>query len=179
MESATAVAAGPSSTPRSTAIVVRGEAVIRDRKGFICGTIRIISVKGRASTIQGTIRSLPPGDHGLHICVYGASGEGLDQLGGVYNPHSRSTYGPPEVEESLVGTLRNITAGRDRVANFTIKSSKVTLWGPSSVLGRSVVIRERVDDFGKVSLIVPAHGQAVSRSLYGATMHAWSLLDET
>ncbi|KHJ97911.1 copper/zinc superoxide dismutase [Oesophagostomum dentatum] len=48
-----------------------------------------------------------------------------------------------------VGDLGNIEADRDGVARFHIRSSRVRILGPYSVIGRSFVVHEDPDDLGR------------------------------
>ena len=48
-----------------------------------------------------------------------------------------------------VGDLGNVTAGDDGKAPIDIKDKQVTLTGPLSVIGRTMVIHADVDDLGK------------------------------
>ncbi|XP_071193450.1 superoxide dismutase [Cu-Zn]-like [Salvelinus alpinus] len=48
-----------------------------------------------------------------------------------------------------VGDLGNVTAGADSVAKINIQDKILTLTGPYSIIGRTMVIHEKADDLGK------------------------------
>uniref|UniRef100_A0A4W5JEE3 Superoxide dismutase [Cu-Zn] n=1 Tax=Hucho hucho TaxID=62062 RepID=A0A4W5JEE3_9TELE len=48
-----------------------------------------------------------------------------------------------------VGDLGNVTAGADSVAKINIEDKMLTLTGPHSIIGRTMVIHEKADDLGK------------------------------
>ena len=78
--------------------------------------------------INGHINNLVPGKHGFHVHTYG-------NLLNDSNSH--------------VGDLGNITANEEGESKFHIKSEIMTLYGKNSILGRSIVIHEGIDDLGK------------------------------
>ncbi|CDQ91525.1 unnamed protein product [Oncorhynchus mykiss] len=48
-----------------------------------------------------------------------------------------------------IGDLGNVTAGADNVAKINIQDKILTLTGPLSIIGRTMVIHEKADDLGK------------------------------
>uniref|UniRef100_A0A8C5ARX7 Superoxide dismutase [Cu-Zn] n=1 Tax=Gadus morhua TaxID=8049 RepID=A0A8C5ARX7_GADMO len=48
-----------------------------------------------------------------------------------------------------VGDLGNVTAGADKVAKIDITDKMLSLNGPFSIVGRTMVIHEKADDLGK------------------------------
>ena len=102
------------------------------------------------TTIDGQVKGLSPGLHGFHIHCFGdfltdADGAGC---GPIFNPFSKS-HGAPDDDERMVGSLGNVEASADGVANIHIEDRLVKLIGPHSVIGRSVVIKAGQDDLGK------------------------------
>ncbi|WAR07002.1 SODC4-like protein [Mya arenaria] len=47
------------------------------------------------------------------------------------------------------GDLGNVEAGADNVAKVDIQDSQISLTGPKSIIGRTVVVHADVDDLGK------------------------------
>ena len=45
--------------------------------------------------------------------------------------------------------LGNIVVRQDGTADFNLKTSKITLYGKNSIIGRSIVVHEDQDDLGK------------------------------
>ena len=56
-----------------------------------------------------------------------------------FNPHGK-THGGPGDEVRHVGDLGNVTAGDDGVAKVELSDTLVTLSGPLSVIGRTLVV---------------------------------------
>ena len=100
------------------------------------------------TTIDGQIKGLIPGKHGIHIHVFGDFTDGFLSAGGIFNPFGRN-HGAPEDEERMVGDLGNIEADEEGVAHVNIEDRLVKLIGPHSVIGRSIVLKSNEDDLGR------------------------------
>ena len=89
--------------------------------------------------------------HALHIHTFGDL-QSTDCLkcGGHWNPNNKD-HGGRHDENSHAGDLGNITVKDDGKATFSFKTKKFTLFGDvtKSVIGRSIVIHEHIDDNGK------------------------------
>ena len=66
---------------------------------------------------------------------------------GHFNPFSK-THGSPTAAERHVGDLGNVVADDTGSVNATLSDSQISLFGPLSVVGRSVVVHEGIDDLG-------------------------------
>ncbi|KAI1903389.1 hypothetical protein AGOR_G00026680 [Albula goreensis] len=98
--------------------------------------------------VTGEIKGLTPGDHGFHVHAFGDNTNGCISAGPHFNPHKK-THGGPNDEVRHVGDLGNVTAGADSVAKINIVDKMLTLNGPLSIIGRTMVIHEKADDLGK------------------------------
>ncbi|XP_068120838.1 LOW QUALITY PROTEIN: superoxide dismutase [Cu-Zn]-like [Hyperolius riggenbachi] len=97
--------------------------------------------------IFGTITGLAAGNHGFHIHQYGDGTNGCISAGPHFNPHGKK-HGAPQDSERHVGDLGNVLAKND-VAEFELTDSLLSLHGPHSIIGRTVVVHEKQDDLGK------------------------------
>ena len=100
--------------------------------------------------IKGHIEKLkPPGKHGFHIHTYGDIRKtDCTKCGGHWNPRNND-HGGLNDENSHAGDLGNIVVRDDGTADFNLKTSKITLYGKESIIGRSIVVHEDPDDLGK------------------------------
>lgn len=130
--------------PRTTTV----EAVLRPTRGNSASGAMTFAQTGADLLIKGTFSGLTPGPHGLHVHERGdCSGAGASSAGGHFNPYGRR-HGPPGGTASHLGDLPMLTAGKDGTARFEARMTGMTLDdGPAGILGRSVVVTARPDDF--------------------------------
>ena len=100
------------------------------------------------TSIDGQIKGLTPGKHGLHLHLFGDFTEGFISAGGIFNPFGRN-HGAPDDEERMVGSLGNIEADEDGTAHVNIEDRLVKLIGPHSVIGRCMIVKSNEDDLGR------------------------------
>jgi superoxide dismutase, Cu-Zn family len=98
--------------------------------------------------IEAEVKGLTPGLHGFHIHEYGDTTNGCVSAGAHYNPHGK-THGGPNEETRHVGDLGNIEANADGVGTIKIEDSLIKVIGQYSIIGRAMVVHEKVDDLGK------------------------------
>ncbi|KAF6203879.1 hypothetical protein GE061_002214 [Apolygus lucorum] len=104
--------------------------------------------EGGSVRLEGTVENLKPGEHGFHIHEKGDLTSGCTSTGGHYNPYSKN-HGGPHDKERHVGDLGNIVSEPEGVAHVAIVDKVISLVGPTSILGRAVVIHSDRDDLGK------------------------------
>jgi superoxide dismutase, Cu-Zn family len=93
----------------------------------------------------------PNAVHASHIHEFGDTSEGCMSAGAHYNPFHQE-HGSSELDgkKRHVGDLvNNISADKDGVVKLRFNDNLVSLLGRHSVLGRTVVIHEDVDDLGR------------------------------
>jgi len=116
-------------------------------QGNVTGVIHF-EQEGDVCKITGEVKGLAPGEHGFHVHQFGDGTNGCTSSGPHFNPKGK-THGGPEDEKRHFGDLGNITAGSDGTANVAITDKLVTLVGPNTVVGRTIVVHAKRDDLGK------------------------------
>ncbi|KAI4877488.1 hypothetical protein NFI96_015049 [Prochilodus magdalenae] len=115
--------------------------------GEVTGTVHF-EQKADHVKVTGKITGLAPGLHGFHVHAYGDNTEGCTSAGPHYNPHNQ-THGGPNDKVRHVGDLGNVNADSSGVADINIEDKMLALNGEYSIIGRTMVIHEKVDDLGK------------------------------
>jgi Cu-Zn family superoxide dismutase len=139
------------STIKQNAItLVKGVATfIPNKHSDISGVIYFEQpVKGGYTNIYGHINGLSVGKHGIHIHQYGDLTAGCESAGPHYNPFGHK-HGGPDMSIRHVGDLGNIECTNPFTSTFfVLKDNLISLVGPYSVIGRTLVIHEDEDDLG-------------------------------
>ncbi|RDX49886.1 hypothetical protein OH76DRAFT_1438193 [Lentinus brumalis] len=100
-------------------------------------------------TISGEVKSLhPSAEHGFHVHASGDLSNGCTSAGPHFNPFER-THGAPTDINRHVGDLGNIAADSKGVAAFSFEDTLISLNGPLSIIGRTVVVHAGTDDLGR------------------------------
>ncbi|ADD73819.1 superoxide dismutase [Lymantria xylina nucleopolyhedrovirus] len=98
--------------------------------------------------MSGYVLGLPRGLHGFHVHEFGDASNGCTSAGEHFNPTKRD-HGAPDAEIRHVGDLGNLkSAGRDALTEVSLTDGVVTLYGPHSIIGRSLVVHTDRDDLG-------------------------------
>jgi superoxide dismutase, Cu-Zn family len=109
------------------------------------GTILFVA-EGDGVRVEGSITGLAPGRHGIHIHENGdCSSADASSAGGHFNPTHQS-HGAPEGDTHHTGDFGNLTADASGVATISRVFAWLTLEGPDSIIGRSLVVHAEVDD---------------------------------
>jgi Cu-Zn family superoxide dismutase len=103
--------------------------------------------KGDKVRVSLFLKNVPQGDHGFHIHKTGDLREGCSSLCAHYNPYNKE-HGGRMMKKRHVGDLGNIRPTREGKVEISFLDSLLKLRGPTSILGRSVVIHEDKDDLG-------------------------------
>lgn len=135
----------------------RGRAVIQATApgSPVTGTVTFNATgTGQDTTLQVVVQvsNLPPGKHGMHIHQYGSCDDGGNAAGGHYNPDNAPHGFLPNdgLTKAHPGDLGNIEVGADGFGSLTVVLTGVSLSGGSyAVAGRSIILHEKVDDFGQ------------------------------
>lgn len=92
----------------------------------------------------------PNSKHGFHIHEFGDLGAAdATSAGGHFNPEGHD-HALPDKEPRHAGDLGNLEADAEGVAKFEITVGNITLgYGKHGILGRAVIIHEKMDDGGQ------------------------------
>ncbi|AGR57158.1 superoxide dismutase [Choristoneura rosaceana nucleopolyhedrovirus] len=103
---------------------------------------------GDSLRITGYLLNLPHGLHGFHVHEFGDTSNGCTSAGEHFNP-TYQNHGAPDAVERHVGDLGNVrSAGCTALTPIDISDNVMSLFGPLSILGRSVVVHTNRDDLG-------------------------------
>lgn len=105
------------------------------------------------------------GMHGVHIHDFGNLEDDCRATGSHFNPLGMD-HGDPTSAERHAGDLGNLNFDRNRTAILKLETTSLTLTGPLSVVGRSLVVHQRRDDLGlgghAASLVNGASGERLA-----------------
>jgi superoxide dismutase, Cu-Zn family len=97
--------------------------------------------------ITGSFTGMAFGEHGFHIHEKGdCSAPDGSSAGGHFNP-TNAHHGARDASERHAGDLGNLKADPYGMARLDITDDKISLDGPSSIVGKAVIIHEKADDF--------------------------------
>ncbi|XP_068627283.1 copper chaperone for superoxide dismutase [Battus philenor] len=115
----------------------------------VIGVVRFQQTPEGPLVADGCIDGLSTGLHGLHVHEVGDLSQGCDSIGSHYNPSNTKHGGPDDPpEERHAGDLGNIVADETGRATFRLVNDVLKVW---DIVGRSVAVTERRDDFGRGS----------------------------
>jgi superoxide dismutase, Cu-Zn family len=125
----------------------RAIAVVSPTEGHQARGTVIFQREGVCIRIIADFVGLTPGEHGFHIHEFGdCSASDASSAGGHFNP-GHEPHGSPFSEIRHVGDLGNVVADAEGRAHFERLDTQIQFEGPASILGRSVVLHDRPDDF--------------------------------
>jgi Cu-Zn family superoxide dismutase len=97
--------------------------------------------------VVADVTGLSPGKHGIHVHEYGkCDAPAFESAGAHVNPDG-AAHGCPGSAEFHPGDLGNIEVGADGKGHLEMTTSALTVTpGSNSVVGKAVLLHERVDD---------------------------------
>lgn len=119
-------------------------------KGDVYGEITFTQERpSDTMLLTGHLFNLPRGNHGIHIHEFGDTSNGCTSAGEHFNPFDMD-HGGPESEIRHLGDLGNVySRGTHHVTVVSKRDNLISLYGPYSVLGRSMVVHAMEDDLGR------------------------------
>ncbi len=135
--------------PRGEAGVHKAVCVLHHTEGHKAhGTIWFIQ-KGNEVEVSGEITGLQPGPHAFHVHEFGdCSAPDAASAGSHFNPEGMP-HGRPNSKKRHVGDLGNIQADGTGKATVNIRDMGIKLTGPHGIIGRSLIVHAKVDDFSQ------------------------------
>lgn len=111
----------------------------------VIGAVTFTEVEGGVRIIAD-VGGLKSGLHGFHIHEKGdCSAMDASSAGGHFNPTSKKHGGPDSVDRH-VGDLGNLDANQNGLAHYDRVDTVITLNGPQSIIGKSIVVHADEDD---------------------------------
>ena len=111
------------------------------------GSIILTQTSGDMVSMIGEFEHLEPGLHALKIHEYGDVEYGCDSTGPVFNPMGEERgHSHDDIHRRRMGDIEHVQARFDTMAEYKNRDQYATMWGPNSILGRSLVLYEREDD---------------------------------
>jgi Cu-Zn family superoxide dismutase len=102
--------------------------------------------QGNSTRVTASLTGLTPGRHGFHIHEKGdCSAPDASSAGGHFNPTGMN-HGGPDSASRHVGDFGNIEADASGKARYSQTYSNLTFDGPTSIIGRAVIIHAQPDD---------------------------------
>ena len=96
--------------------------------------------------VHAEISGLTPGDHGFHIHEFGVWSEDGMAAGSHYDPTATKHHAGINVPKRHIGDLGNITANANGKATLDLDVAGLHFHGPTSIIGRGLVVHEKPDD---------------------------------
>lgn len=123
--------------------------LLREIDNTRVGLAKFTQFPGKEVSIEIKVDKIqPPGKHGIHIHTFGDLTDGCKSAGAHYNPENLNHGGPYDIERH-VGDLGNISVDENGNGELYIQDRLVTLFGDTSVVGRSLVLHHDIDDLGR------------------------------
>ena len=132
----------------TTLTAAQAKAVLNPTKGNqVSGTVTFTDVDGGVKIVGDFDGLLPLGTHGLHIHEKGdCSAPDASSAGAHFNP-GNSAHGGPDSAIRHAGDLGNVVADKAGHAHYERIDRQIKLSGSDSIIGKSVIIHQKRDDF--------------------------------
>ena len=161
---AVAILVSGCATSKSTTTGPMAVASLEARSGSTAtGTVRFAEAADGQVTVSLDLMNVPAGTHGFHVHEKGdCSAPDASSAGGHFAPMG-NPHGAPTAAQHHAGDFGNVTAGADgRVTTSFVTRSVTVSPGPTSIIGKSVILHEKADD-----LVTQPSGNAGARLACG------------
>lgn len=130
--------------PAVDAPVPTARAMMQDATGKELGELLISEDAGRVS-VRGTLHSLPPGEHGIHLHMAARCEPPFASAGDHWNPSERK-HGLENPDGPHFGDLPNLTVENDSSATFNFTTTDGTVAALLDFDGASLIVHADRDD---------------------------------
>ncbi len=125
---------------------LKAVAVVSPAKDKAVRGVITFTQTARGVKVVAQLEGLAPGKHGFHVHEFGdCSAPDFTSAGGHYNP-TQMSHGAPTDEARHSGDLGNIVADKKGMATLEWIDPIMQLSGPSSIIGRAVIVHTKEDD---------------------------------
>lgn len=121
---------------------------MRDAQGRDLGSVTLAE-SAQGITLTGSLRGLPPGEHGIHMHTAGRCEPPFESAGPHWNPTGKQ-HGTQNPQGPHLGDMPNLTVGADSSAAVQATTAGGTLRGQNALLdadGAAVVVHAGPDDY--------------------------------
>ncbi len=126
--------------------ITKAVAILLPTKGSqVQGRVTFTDEDGKVH-VHAEISGLTPGDHGFHIHEFGVWSEDGMASGAHYDPTMTKHHAGLDTPKRHIGDLGNITAKANGNATVDLDDASLRFRGPTSIIGRGVVVHEKPDD---------------------------------
>jgi Cu-Zn family superoxide dismutase len=126
--------------------ISKAVAILLPTKGSkVQGRVTFTEVDGKVR-VHAEISGLTPGDHGFHIHEFGVWSEDGMAAGSHYDPTMTKHHAGIGTPKRHIGDLGNITANENGNATLEFDDASLKFHGPTSIVGRGLVVHEKADD---------------------------------
>ena len=124
------------------------EAVLKPTQGNSAAGSVAFRQDGDAVLVTAEVTGLTPGAHGFHIHEKGdCSAPDATSAGGHFNPTGKP-HGNPDHADHHGGDMPQLVADASGIARLSVRLPGLSVSdGPTSVLGRGVIVHAAPDDF--------------------------------
>ena len=143
----TTLAAAPAGDTAAGATAGGVTATMRDSAGRELGSVTLTET-AQGIAIAGTLRGLPPGEHGFHLHTTGQCTPTFEAAGGHWNP-TGTQHGSANPRGPHLGDMPNVTVGADSSVTIQTTTPGGTLRGTNALLdadGAAVMVHATADD---------------------------------
>ena len=101
--------------------------------------------------VKARVYNAPAGKHGFHVHETGSCADGGKAAGGHFNPDgvNHGLLAKDGFAHAHAGDMGNIEVASDGTGQLEMVLPQMSLNGKYNVIGRSVILHEKEDDFGQ------------------------------